>query len=522
MITAHRGFRASVLTLAALIVIAAAAPLLSQPVKTASAATLRGYVRDPGHRPIADATVLLQLTNGSLAQGVPARVTHTNFEGAYRFSDLVAGTYTLSADITGYDRASIDSVRIASGETKELDLTLVSRKLPATTSKTPASVPELFDEPQFTVAGVTQTSESGGHGSDVVRRTTEALAKATVSLNGGSPEGGANKESVATETSLRDAVKREPDNYEANRRLGAMLAARTNPLEALSFLRHASSLNPNDAETHLLLGDVEEKLANPLNAVREYQRAAELDPSERNLFDWGTELLHHRAFEPATEVFVEGNRLFPNSARMLVALGVAWYSRGSYDQAAEYLAKASDLDPGNPTPYNFLGRMQTAEATASEEAVRRLARFAQLQPENALANYYYAVALSKQGTGDRELLERVETLLKKAVRLDPKLAAGHLQLGIFYSQQEDFAQAIAEYRNAIEVAPKLDDTLEVAHYRLAQAYRRIGDEAKARNEFQLHDKCAQKANEYVERERRETQQFVIALRDSDTITHPQH
>ena len=60
-----------------------------------------------------------------------------------------------------------------------------------------------------------------------------------------------------------------------------------------------------------MLGDVEEKLGNSLEAVREYQRAAELNPSEANLFDWGTELLIHRAFEPATEVFNEGNRLFP-------------------------------------------------------------------------------------------------------------------------------------------------------------------------------------------------------------------
>ena len=61
---------------------------------------------------------------------------------------------------------------------------------------------------------------------------------------------------------------------------------------------------------------------------------AETDPSESNYFDWGTELLVHRAVEPAIEVFSKGNRLFPDSARMLVGLGVAWYSHGSYEQAA--------------------------------------------------------------------------------------------------------------------------------------------------------------------------------------------
>jgi Tfp pilus assembly protein PilF len=163
------------------------------------------------------------------------------------------------------------------------------------------------------------------------------------------------------------------------------------------------------------------------------------------------------------------------------------------------------------------------EATPSEESVRKLARFAQLQPENPLANYYYAVSLWKQSSdaGDRERLARVESLLQKAVRLDPKLGAAHLQLGIFYSQRENFAQAIAEYRKTIEVAPELDDTLEIAHYRLAQAYRRTGDETKAQQEFRLHDQCAEKTKEHVERERRETQQFVIALRNQSSVSQPQ-
>jgi tetratricopeptide (TPR) repeat protein len=140
-----------------------------------------------------------------------------------------------------------------------------------------------------------------------------------------------------------------------------------------------------------LLGDIEEKSGNP-SAVRQYQRAAELDPSEPYFFDWGSELLLHRAVEPAIEVFNKGNRSFPRSARMLVALGVAWYSNGSYDQAAQRLCEASDLNPGDPKAYLFLGKIQSVETMQSECSTERLARFMRLQPENALA-YYYAVNL---------------------------------------------------------------------------------------------------------------------------------
>ena len=480
-----------------LAVMAALAPVRAQSQEPAGNITLRGtvqgHVRDSNGRPMANATVFLHLVTGTESQAAQAQITHTDSEGAYRFAALLAGVYTLRAEMNGYDGAIIEPVSLAQKEAKRVDLTLESTKASTSQSAPPTKpatgkpgeqTPEFFDEPQFTVAGVTQATNSGGHGSDTVLRSTEALAKATVSLSKESGGGSNPPVSAMTESSLRDAVTR----------------------------------NPADPELHHLLADVEEKLGNPLQAVREYQRAAELDPSEQHLFDWGTELLTHRALEPATEVFTKGNRLFPKSVRMLVALGVAWYARGSYDQAGQCLVNASDLAPDNPTPYLFLGKMQSVEGTPSKESVERLRRFAELQPHSALANYYYAVILLKQSTGavDAERSAGVESLLQKAVHLDPKLGAAYLQLGILYSQRADFSRAISAYQKAIAVgleesSPEGDETLEVAHYRLAQAYLRTGNKTKSQEELQLHAQLAKKTKDNTERERRAIQQFVISL-----------
>ncbi len=524
-----------------LAVLTALAPDRAQSQEPAGG-SLQGYVRDSSSRPVVNATVVLQLATGTETPATPAQITHTDSEGAYRFAALRAGAYTLRAEMSGYDEAIVGPVNLAQQQTLKIDLALVPMKAsepqsaPAETAaagKPSPQAPEFFDEPQFTVAGVTQATNSGGHGSDIVLRTTEALARATVSLSKESAGSSRAATSAATESSLRDAAAREPENFEANRRLGEFLAANEKAAEAVPVLKRASRLNPGDPESHHLLGDVDEKLGNPLEAVREYQRAAELDPSEPNLFDWGTELLTHRALEPATEVFAKGNRLFPNSVRMLVALGVAWYARGSYDRAAQCLASASDLAPGNPTPYLFLGRMQTVETTPLEGSVERLARFAELQPDNGLANYYYAVSLSKESgkqsagsmdsTSDTDRSARVEGLLQKAVHLDPKLGAAYLQLGILYAQRADFARAISAYQKAIEVSPEevgpqLDQTLEEAHYRLAQAYQRTSDKTKAQEELELHRHLAKKTKEDAERKRREIQQFVIALREKNSAS----
>src|ERR1700733_13845466 len=225
--------------------------------------------------------------------------------------------------------------------------------------------PPYFDEPQFIVSGVSDPAQRGGHGSDPVLRSAESLAKSTAALRTG--------------TSIADAA---------------------------------------------------EKQGNALEAVREYQRAAERDPSENNLFDWGTELLIHRAADQAVEVFANGHRLFPRSTRTLLGLAVALYSRGSYDQAARQFFEAADFNPNDPAPYLFLGKISSGEITDSQGFAERLERFARLQPENAWANYYYAASLWKlRDPKDAAIPDKVESLLKKAVRLDPHLGAAFLQLG---------------------------------------------------------------------------------------------
>src|SRR6266850_4171448 len=277
--------------------------------------------------------------------------------------------------------------------------------MPTPSDAAHSATPQFYDEPQFTVAGVADSTNLGGHGSDTVVRTKQALAKDTVSLTKpATPDLSANSSGVA-EKSLREAAGRAPQSFDANRQLGKLLADNGKAAEALVYLERASQLNPSDndkAELHHLLAEVEEKLKHPLQAVREYQLAAEWNPSEPYLFDWGTELLAHGAPEAAAEIFARGNRRFPHSVRMLVGLGVAWHARGSYEKAAECLCAASDLNPNDQTPYIFLGKMQNAGMAQSADVVERLARFVRIHPENALANYYYAIALWKpaQGTLD--------------------------------------------------------------------------------------------------------------------------
>jgi tetratricopeptide (TPR) repeat protein len=504
-------------------------------------AIVQGFVRDSSGRPIAGATVCLQAKD---AQVLTAR---TDSAGAYRFTAVRQGVYSLRAEMPRNGAATFSPIVLGPEESRTIDLTLESAK--TSERQDSKGQPEFFDEPHFTVAGVVDTTNLGGHGSDTIVRNREALVQATVSLSG--PSHGSSPpvpENATAERSLREAVEHQPESFDANHQLGTLLVAEGKPLEGLPYLERASRLNPGDhdnayelalaradsgdyeragkdvrsllaqnkssqekAEPHHLLGEVDEKLGNSLEAVKEYQRAAQLNPSESNLFDWGAELLTHRAVEPALEVFTNGNRLFPRSVRMLSALGASWYARGSYDQAAQRLCEASDLDPNDPNPYLLMGKMQAVETAHSEAIVERLGRFVRLQPENAFANYYYAVSLWKRRESPEDVadLAQVKFLLEKAVRLDPKLGPAYLQLGILYAERKDFSNAIADYRRAIQVTPRLEE----AHYRMAQAYRQTGETANAQAELQLYARISKQKEEETERQRHELQQFVYELRD---------
>jgi tetratricopeptide (TPR) repeat protein len=506
----------------------------------AATASLRGTIRDWQGKLVSQAKVILQ-RSGSRDNFQ----MQTDEQGNYVFPKLPDGVYTVRATKDGYADALIRSVFLKPSESKDIDLTLGAEP-PSPSSL--SSAPQLFDQPQFSVAGVTDATSLGGHGSDVVVSTRDSLAKDTISLTAGVVRVPPN---ALDEGPLREAVEQQPADFGANHRLGQFLLARGQAREAIPFLKRAAATQPDNyenvydlalanvqagndtaaraeivkllathdqADLHHLLADVDEKLGDSLEAVWHFQRSAELDPTESHLFDWGAELLLHHAPEPAAEVFAKGNRLFPSSARMLLALGAAYFARGAYDEAVLEISQASDLNPKDPMPYQFLGKIEQAEKIPSTELVEKLHRFLTLEPHSSDANYYYALGLwrLRNTAPAKASITQVESLLKTALQIDPGQAAAALQLGIVHSDQGAYSEAIADYRKALEADPQLEE----AHYRLAQAYRQVGETDKAKEELRVYTQLAKESAREQDRERHEIKQFVYTLRHQSSAKIP--
>jgi tetratricopeptide (TPR) repeat protein len=527
-------------------------------------ARVEGIVRDMQGKPVAEASVFLQ----DASQSILAR-TQTRVDGAFVFGSVRAGAYTVKVEKSGFHDAVDDSIKLVGPETKRCEFVLrtlaEASASSAGTGNTSTGI-ELDDRPNFTVAGITDSTGSGGHGSETRMRTGEGLARETVNLESGKPsatsaaargEGGIDSATRASEEGLLAAVRQSPRSFDSNHTLGEFYFHSRRYRESIPPLAAAYQINPGDYQNALnlalaykaggefalsrevasqmlvkdknlsrqdeaklrrILGDLDEALGDPLGAVKEDERAANLDGSEENYFAWGAELLLHRAAVPASEVFSKGVHAHPDSARMKAGLGAALYTSGSVDEAAQRLCEASDLEPANPAPYLFLGKMQEATSTPLPCAEQKLERFLHQQPDNALANYYFALALWKRirGGGDSDALQRAEMLLMKASALDPKLDVAYLQLGNLHFARGKFQEAVAAYRKAITINSADNE----AHYRLGLAYKKIGDDAKAQHEFDEYKQLDQTESAAVERQRRELRQFVFVLKDQPTPPTP--
>jgi len=522
---------------------AVAAPQASPDVR--DAVGIRGLVIDSRGKPVGDAVVRLA------EPGVPgAKETKSSATGTFFFPELSRGDYRVTAEKSGLRAVVNVHLESQSGTVRKVKLVIEdagsSQRDPKGVSPSSMQAMTFADKPNFTVAGVTDWTAVGGHGSDSSLRTSEALASETVKLKPEAPGLTAeNKGTGVNERSeiarkMREALAKDPAGFEANHQLGALYLHGGQYQESIPLLLRAYQAEPtnydneydlalayegagdyaqgrervrellkrrNNADLHRLAGELDEKLDDPLSAVREFEQATRLDPSEQNYFEWGSELLLHRAVWQAQEVFHKGAVAYPKSSRMLTGLGTALFGGARYDEAARYLCDASDLNPADSEPYIFMGKIQMAAPNPLPCVEQKLARFVERQPENSLADYLYAMALLKnqERSADKQTLRKAEGLLTKAVTVDPKCADGYLELGILSASQNNFQRAIELYRKAIDANPQLGD----AHYRLAVAYDRIGESPKAKQEFQRHDQIAKQQAQDVERQRREVKQFMI-------------
>lgn len=336
---------------------------------------------------------------------------------------------------------------------------------------------------------------------------------------------------------LQRAVALNAGNATAQINLGHAFFLEKQPLQAASAFAAASSLAPENVDVlynwavalhqggkdsqaftvlqripkarrrdavESLWGDVAEKQGHFQEAVNHMQTAMQLNPSEPNVYALAIELLRHWTWQPATEVTQYGVEHFPQSRRLQLARGIAFYGNGRYAESATVFGALLAIDPDNEDYGSLLGRSCSSLGGAVAPQCDSLVAFAAKHPGNAQIAVFAALSILHKPNAKDEL-DQAEQLLRQAIRADPKLPEAYYQLSVAEQERLQWSESVANLNKAIELRP----TYAEAHYRLARAYAHLHQPELANSEMALQLKYSQQEKDDSNRKLKEVTTFLV-------------
>jgi tetratricopeptide (TPR) repeat protein len=161
------------------------------------------------------------------------------------------------------------------------------------------------------------------------------------------------------------------------------------------------------------------------------------------------------------------------------SLGVSYWQRGEFPQAADHLRAAVQAKPDYAEAFYTLGTVLKQQGNLPD-AVAALREAIRLQPEFAGAHTTLAALLRQQGDMAGAQAESRAAQEITRTQTNSQAARFSLNSGNRLLNAGDWDGAIVQFQTAIKLAPDSP----IPHYQLALALRHKGQTAEARSEFE--------------------------------------
>jgi tetratricopeptide (TPR) repeat protein len=237
---------------------------------------------------------------------------------------------------------------------------------------------------------------------------------------------------------LRNAVVRYPSNAWLRYDLWRACVDSRPPrhLEAIQQAAAMAALRPKSAQFQLHLGEAFESLGDHDRAIEAYHHALRLVPNfAAARINLGRSLSKKGELLGALDEYRKAVKANPKDAMAHNNLGYTFMQLERWDEAVAALKKARSLDP--------------SLELARRNLMASLLHVVKLQPKNAAAHSDLGIVLL-----DSKKFSEAETHLKEAVRLDPESAQTHCGLAELLVERGDILGAIEEFRHAVRLDPK--------------------------------------------------------------------
>jgi tetratricopeptide (TPR) repeat protein len=230
---------------------------------------------------------------------------------------------------------------------------------------------------------------------------------------------------------------------------------------ALDALRKARALAPNSEEVLSAFAQVSVTAGAPVPAILALDALTRMCPTvARHHYLLGVALMRGADMPAAVEALREADRLEPDRALTLLALGVTLNNRQQYAEARPFLVRSLEIEPDN------------LDAVA-------------------------ALAEAEHGVGE---LEAASTHAAQTLAKVPDHATANLVVGLVAMERGRYADA----RAALERSALKDPLSLKVHYQLSLACARLGDTAASQKHLETYKQTMRELETRVNEIRRAT------------------
>lgn len=244
------------------------------------------------------------------------------------------------------------------------------------------------------------------------------------------------------------------------------------PKQAIATLDPVLQTPNPDPRTLELAANAYEDAGDTEKAVGALRQAILNDPENVNLYlEFASVSAAHESAQVGINVVNDGIAQQPNAAQLYFARGVLYVQVADYAKAEADLQKAYELDPSQSltaAAQGLLALQQNDLDRALNDVREKLKR----KPNDPLLLYVQADVLTQKGAepGTADFQVALQSA-KKAVALQPTLAAARAVLAKLYLDSGQNREAADQCRKALEIDPSDQSSL----YRLMQALRKSGN-----------------------------------------------
>ena len=267
------------------------------------------------------------------------------------------------------------------------------------------------------------------------------------------------------QTELAHALRAEPQDTKTSVLLARAYRSDKKLDAAERVLNDALKSGTQDAAVYAELAEIYESSGHTEQAIPAMRRATELDQhNEAYHFRYAMMLTDTDAPQAAVIRLNEAFKIFPDSAPLWFAMGIAQFQDNKNEDARRAFQKSLELNPTLWGSFAYLGMIEADSGQASQ-AIEHYKRALAIEDGSPVTHYLLAEAYVKLTPPNEP---EAESHLKRAMALDPGLTQAHLSLGKLYARQ----QRLAEAADQLELVLKADPKLAEAYYQLGRVYVR--------------------------------------------------